>query len=753
MYVMEINPYGKELHTLVKNFNSKQIELLQFEEEKDKYTLHLSINSYPIKLTTNFEIYCYFESDLIATDSLNLEFLNSTKKSPNFIFSKLIEYIKNTNDSMKKETFVTEDYFHIYQKIISNSKIPINFNILEKESKTYRESKNIIDISKFPKELLFNPNQIYHLLVNEIKKINENKNYNHYIEPINNNPYQLSLKLKLKNQILIKIKEKFNYDFIEMKVTIEPKMYPFYPPKFEILKPAVKLPLVFSLMNLKILKLENWNPTISLEWLIINFASELEKIIHQYVKLEESKFMELDFLLVKLSSMTKETSSVEEELIKIEAPKFSNKGTDTIEDKYWKSGVGYGHESRTSWDIGAYVKEQEILNTELSELLHTIHSLIDKDSIFEIYDTVLPTFIINRISGLSLLELEKNKHLYDKILVILDKISTYSDKDTNQELINKISNAFTNISEEIASLFQSSPETQNDETYIKIHCISDWYKSNSKVEKGKEEIVISNDVKTEYETIMKKLQFDNYEISNYHKFKDCVNNKMDSKSTMRILSEISTFKKSLPLNWESTIWTRVSKKSLHVFSFFISGPKDTPYENGIFEFHANFPTGFPETVPQVLLHTTGKNTVRFNPNLYNCGKVCLSLLGTWSGQEGEKWNPKTSTFLQVLVSIQSLIFVENPYFNEPGYEKNMHNSSGKQASNDYSENIQIETIRWAINDMIKNPPVTMETVIKQHFTLKKEEIINTTEKWLSKAKRVNDMTAVRKEMLELLDNL
>lgn len=46
--------------------------------------------------------------------------------------------------------------------------------------------------------------------------------------------------------------------------------------------------------------------------------------------------------------------------------------------------------------------------------------------------------------------------------------------------------------------------------------------------------------------------------------------------------------------------------------------------------------------------------MRFNPNLYNCGKVCLSLLGTWSGPG---WDPKTSTLLQVLISIQSLIMV------------------------------------------------------------------------------------------------
>ena len=51
------------------------------------------------------------------------------------------------------------------------------------------------------------------------------------------------------------------------------------------------------------------------------------------------------------------------------------------------------------------------------------------------------------------------------------------------------------------------------------------------------------------------------------------------------------------------------------------------------------------------------------------GKVCLSLLGTWSGAKGEMWEPAHSTMLQVIVSIQSLILVPQPYFNEPGYER------------------------------------------------------------------------------------
>ena len=33
----------------------------------------------------------------------------------------------------------------------------------------------------------------------------------------------------------------------------------------------------------------------------------------------------------------------------------------------------------------------------------------------------------------------------------------------------------------------------------------------------------------------------------------------------------------------------------------------------------------------------GSGTVRFNPNLYQNGKVCLSLLGTWSGGVDEQW--------------------------------------------------------------------------------------------------------------------
>jgi ubiquitin-protein ligase len=95
----------------------------------------------------------------------------------------------------------------------------------------------------------------------------------------------------------------------------------------------------------------------------------------------------------------------------------------------------------------------------------------------------------------------------------------------------------------------------------------------------------------------------------------------------------------------------------------IAGPQGTPYAGGLFEFDVFMPLNYPNSPPLVHLRTTGQGTVRFNPNLYANGKVCLSLLGTWEGNPEEKWTSE-STLLQVLVSIQSMILIEAPYYNE-----------------------------------------------------------------------------------------
>jgi baculoviral IAP repeat-containing protein 6 (apollon) len=168
-----------------------------------------------------------------------------------------------------------------------------------------------------------------------------------------------------------------------------------------------------------------------------------------------------------------------------------------------------------------------------------------------------------------------------------------------------------------------------------------------------------------------------------------------------------------------------------VMKMMITGPADTPYASGCFEFDVYFPADFPQSPMQINLETTGNHTVRFNPNLYDDGKVCLSILNTWRGRPEERWNPESSSLLQVIVSIQSLILVNEPYFNEPGYERWRGTPAGQQASREYDANIRQQTVRWAMTEMLRRPPKAFEEVVRRHFWLKRDEICDQVEGWIA----------------------
>ena len=92
----------------------------------------------------------------------------------------------------------------------------------------------------------------------------------------------------------------------------------------------------------------------------------------------------------------------------------------------------------------------------------------------------------------------------------------------------------------------------------------------------------------------------------------------------------------------------------------IIGPKDTPYENGYYLFEISYPVNFP-FLPPVVKYYTNDGITRFNPNLYKCGKVCLSILNTW---RGDQWS-SCQTISSVLLALCT-IFNNAPLLNEPG---------------------------------------------------------------------------------------
>mmetsp|Transcript_5789 Transcript_5789/g.8931 ORF Transcript_5789/g.8931 Transcript_5789/m.8931 type:complete len:166 (+) Transcript_5789:354-851(+) len=96
--------------------------------------------------------------------------------------------------------------------------------------------------------------------------------------------------------------------------------------------------------------------------------------------------------------------------------------------------------------------------------------------------------------------------------------------------------------------------------------------------------------------------------------------------------------------------------------------------------------------------------------------------------------------LQVLVSIQSLIFVAEPYFNEPGYESSMHSESGKTASRNYSQNIRVQSIRWAMTEQLKSPSKGFEDAIETHFLHRANYALKEIVVWLDEADQHNSTT-------------
>lgn len=74
----------------------------------------------------------------------------------------------------------------------------------------------------------------------------------------------------------------------------------------------------------------------------------------------------------------------------------------------------------------------------------------------------------------------------------------------------------------------------------------------------------------------------------------------------------------------------------------IFGAEGTPYAHGAFIFDIFVPDEYPSVPPKIALISTKGGQIRFGPNLYESGSVCLSLIGTWRGDSAESWNPATS---------------------------------------------------------------------------------------------------------------
>ncbi|KMT16285.1 hypothetical protein BVRB_3g054350 [Beta vulgaris subsp. vulgaris] len=184
----------------------------------------------------------------------------------------------------------------------------------------------------------------------------------------------------------------------------------------------------------------------------------------------------------------------------------------------------------------------------------------------------------------------------------------------------------------------------------------------------------------------------------------------------KIMQEWKVLSENLP----ESIFVRAYETRIDLLRAAIVGAQGTPYHDGLFFFDIAFPSDYPAKPPVVYYHSFG---YRINPNIYNNGRVCLSLLNTWNGKKSEKWDSKNSTVLQLLLSIQALVLNEKPFFNEPALPPWLGRAFWEKKSITYNERMFILSCKTMLL-VLRRPLKNFEPLINQHFKDRAEFILN-----------------------------
>jgi ubiquitin-protein ligase len=162
---------------------------------------------------------------------------------------------------------------------------------------------------------------------------------------------------------------------------------------------------------------------------------------------------------------------------------------------------------------------------------------------------------------------------------------------------------------------------------------------------------------------------------------------LKKETIQRLLKDVKEIIKN-PLEDNGIYYYHNEENMLEGYAMIV-GPEDTPYFGGFYFFKFNYPQDYPHSPPTVKYYTNA-DSIRFNPNLYVCGKVCVSLLNTWNG---EQWT-SCQTISTVLLTLCTLLN-SVPLLNEPGV------SGSNPDIVEYNKIIEYKNIDIAIIRMMK----------------------------------------------------
>ena len=125
------------------------------------------------------------------------------------------------------------------------------------------------------------------------------------------------------------------------------------------------------------------------------------------------------------------------------------------------------------------------------------------------------------------------------------------------------------------------------------------------------------------------------------------------------------------------------------------------------------------------------------------------------GPAGLSTYPFALSRVQVLVSIQAIILVDEPLSNHPGFEGLKGTPAFKRQSAAFNDERKLDTVRLAMVALLRSPPVGFEEVVAAHFRNKRDALREQCLRWLRDAS-TNVRPALTRsvqELFELLDQL
>ena len=168
-------------------------------------------------------------------------------------------------------------------------------------------------------------------------------------------------------------------------------------------------------------------------------------------------------------------------------------------------------------------------------------------------------------------------------------------------------------------------------------------------------------------------------------------NELSQFAQKRLLKDIKNIYQDKSLKTNGIFYVH-SKTNMCKGYALIIGPEDTPYQHGAYLFEIVFPENYPHSPPK-FKYLTNDGVTRFHPNLYINGKVCLSILNTWSG---EKWSSSV-TLSHVLLNIVSILTV-SAYTHEPG----INFSNNPSSIEFYDKLIEYKNIYFSVLELAKS---------------------------------------------------